>query len=193
MMQKMNAFVGKLKWRNLLIVLPLIWILRVVVNNYLDELYAKSLFPVPFFEGQTTFNAGELTGYYLYMIKQGTLDIYLQTQLFDFVFIVATLVFHGVAGLVVWKLHLNHHVNRNIAIWVWIVGIAAPLMDALENLVSFSFIADTANITSFLTILYSAFAVTKFVLFGITYLGIMFLIISRLVISSIKKMKRQTV
>ncbi|UJF33535.1 hypothetical protein [Paenibacillus hexagrammi] len=172
MNQFISARVEKIKVRYLLLLFPLVFIFKKVVNDALDRMYAKSLYPVPFYKGQMTFNASELAGYYRFMVEHGSLSIYLQTQWFDFVFIAATFLMHGAVGLLMWKLHLNHRINRRLAAGILFSGLAAPVFDVLENAVSFYFIAYPNEITNPLTILYSTFAAAKFALFGVTYVGV---------------------
>lgn len=57
----------------------------------LDASYAASRHPVDYMTGQTRFSGEAVKGYYKTMSEAGTLDIYVQTQLIDFGFILGFL------------------------------------------------------------------------------------------------------
>ncbi|WCN38665.1 hypothetical protein [Aneurinibacillus uraniidurans] len=52
MIQHIRSYAKKLKTRYLLLLLPFTFILQKLVNEELDKMYARSLFPVPFYKGQ---------------------------------------------------------------------------------------------------------------------------------------------
>jgi phosphoglycerol transferase MdoB-like AlkP superfamily enzyme len=172
-----NVWLRKLKTVQLWGLVTISLLMNLGVNSYLNVMYSRSLFPVSYFEGQLTFNAVKLTGYYSYMVERGSLHLYLHTQLFDFVFILSTLLLHGVLGLLLLRLHASRPRMRRFAIVVLIAGLAAPLFDVLENLVSFIFIANPEGIPNLLVIVASAFSACKFGLFAFTYLGVIILTI----------------
>lgn len=150
----------------------LAWAISRTAQVWLDGFYARSQFPVPFYTGQTTFDAVELKGYYAHMIEQGTLDIYVQTQWIDYVFMVTSLVFLVVlAGAALRTLPKALHGGRLFRFakaMVYIVALA-PVFDAMENLVSFVMLADPQGFSDWLVYPYSSFAVAKFTVFAIGY------------------------
>src|SRR5690348_14502156 len=61
-----------------------------LTQTILDGFYARSGYPVAYYEGQLSFSAAKLSGWYSSMQRAGTLDVYWQTQFVDFAFIAAT-------------------------------------------------------------------------------------------------------
>ncbi len=160
----------------------LAWAVSRATQVWLDGFYTRSKFPVSFFEGQTTFDAIELKGYYAHMIEQGTLDIYVQTQLVDFVFMATSFVSLLVlAGAALRTLPRALHGTKvfSVATAMLVIVPLAPAFDAIENLTSFIMLADPQGFSDWLVMPYSAFAVTKFALFALGYLwAIVTLVIS---------------
>lgn len=136
-------------------------------NTILDASYAESLFPVPYFEGQTTFDGELLKSYYQFMINSDTLNIYWRTQFIDFAFIAAMFI----AGLVI------PSALRRMALpasWgfrlLTLAGILIPLgalFDAIENLNSFIMLAQPQTFPNWLALPYSTFAAIKFGCIGL--------------------------
>ena len=140
---------------------------------WLDASYARSQFPVPFYEGQTTFDAAELKGYYQHMIERGTLDVYLHTQRIDYVFMataaVSLFLLSAAALRTIPKALRGGWLGRLGRALLWIFPAAAPF-DAAENGVSFVMLADPTGFADWLVYPYSSFAVVKFTLFAGCYL-----------------------
>lgn len=153
------------------------WALSRVTQIWLDGYYARSQFPVPFYEGQTTFNAATLKGYYAHMMHQGTLDIYLQTQLIDYVFMFTSWIFllllAGASLRALPEKWREGAMGKWARAMLWIIP-AAPLFDALENGVSFVMLSDPQGFAGWLVYPYSTFAVLKFALFAVGYLWAIF-------------------
>ncbi|MBK1878291.1 hypothetical protein [Pelagicoccus mobilis] len=149
------------------------WAVSRVSQVWLDSFYDRSKFPVPFYVGQTTFDAAELKGYYAHMINEGTLGIYVQTQLVDFVFMAASFVFLLIlAGTALRTLPAAIRESKfgNFAkAMLWVMPLA-PVFDAIENLTSFVMLANPQDFAYWLVYPYSSFAVVKFALFGLGYL-----------------------
>jgi len=143
-----------------------------LLQFWLDGSYAASRFPVPFFVGQTTFDAIELKGYFAVLVQQGTLGIFARTQIIDYAFMAGTFVsFYCLASALMRtvKRVFSGRVMRSIAlVFVWLSPLAA-VMDALENAVSFVMLANPLGFYDWLVYPYSSFAVIKFALFALTY------------------------
>lgn len=147
---------------------------RLVQMFWLDPAYAQSQYPVPFYVGQTTFNASELKGYYQVMLDKGTLPQYWLTQCIDFVFI----------GCTYWAFFaltqsIFHSIKRlQPRAWRWqavgkiccFIAPLAALADMAENLLSFIMLLQPVNFLDIWVYPYSSFAVIKFALFALTYL-----------------------
>ncbi|EDY83635.1 hypothetical protein VDG1235_3262 [Verrucomicrobiia bacterium DG1235] len=166
MLTRFNAFT----WWGFAI---LAWGVARAAQVWLDGFYARSKFPVPFYVGQTRFDAVEVKGYYAHMLDQRTLGIYVQTQLVDYVFMAASLVFLTIlGGAALRTLPRALHGTRLFGFakaMVWVMPLA-PVFDALENLVSFVMLANPTGFADWLALPYSAFAVMKFAVFAIGYL-----------------------
>lgn len=149
---------------------------------WLDASYVRSQFPVPFYVGQTTFDAAELKGYYAHMIEKGTLEVYLHTQRIDYVFMLTAMVslfLLGAAALrtvpQAWRSGWLGTVGRTL---LWVCPLAAGF-DAMENAVSFAMLANPTDFADWLVYPYSGFAVAKFALFVTCYLWVLAAIGSR--------------
>src|SRR5690606_32700202 len=147
---------------------------RLVQMLWLDPAYVASQYPVPFYVGQTTFNALELKSYYQVMLDKGTLPLYWLTQCIEFGFIACTYfafftlsrsVFHSIK-------RVAPHAARwqKLAAWMCFIAPLAAVFDALENILSFVLLLQPTNFPDVLVYPYSSFAVIKFLLFALTYL-----------------------
>ena len=147
---------------------------RLVQVFWLDPAYVQSQFPVPFYIGQTTFNAIELKSYYQVMLDKGTLSLYWQTQWIDFVFIVCTYwAFFALTQ------SIHHSIKRaqpRARSWQAVARAAcyiapiAAVADMLENLISFIMLLQPKGFWDIWVYPYSSFAVVKFCIFALTYL-----------------------
>lgn len=143
-----------------------------LTQAWLDGLYVQSQFPVSFFVGQTTFDAAELKSYYAVLVEKGTLAKYLWVQIADYAFMLTVFVsFFALMAAVYLSLPQIHWLKMIAWAMVFIAPMAA-VFDALENAVSFLFIANPQEFTGWLVYPYSTFAVIKFVIFVISYLWI---------------------
>jgi hypothetical protein len=156
-----------LQWWCIAIVLVII---RQLTQVWLDGLYVDSQFPVPFYVGQTTFNAEELKGYYAVLISKGTLDKYFWVQMADYLFMVTVFVSFFALMTAVYRSLPKVKWLKDLA---WVMVLIAPtaaLFDAVENLVSFFFITNPQGFSDWLVYSYSSFAVIKFAIFILAYL-----------------------
>jgi hypothetical protein len=156
-----------LQWWGIAIVLVVI---RQATQIWLDGLYVDSQFPVPFYIGQTTFNAEELKGYYAVLLEKGTLGKYFWVQMADYLFMVTVFVSFFALMTAVYRSLPDVKWLKNLAWTMIFIAPAAALFDAVENLVSFIFIANPTDFADWLVHPYSAFAVIKFAIFIIAYL-----------------------
>ncbi len=156
------------------------WLLAVLsfflaraVETWLNWSYALSKFPVPFYIGQTRFSGEAIKADYQFLIDQGTLNIFIQTQLIDYVFMLASFIaFFCLAAAVLRSIPKSpsFSILRRLGIFMlWLTPMGA-LMDAFENLVSFVMLADPLGFPNWLAYPYSGFAVAKFALFSMGYL-----------------------
>ena len=156
-----------MQWWCIAIVLVVI---RQLTQVWLDGLYVDSQFPVPFYIGQTTFNAEELKGYYAVLISKGTLEKYFWVQMADYLFMVIVFASFFALMTAVYRSLPDVKWLKDLA---WVMVLIAPtaaLFDAVENLVSFFFIADPQGFADWLVYPYSSFAVIKFSIFILAYL-----------------------
>lgn len=146
-----------------------------VTSHLLEANYKLSQFPVPYFEQQTSFDAIKMKEWYAYLIDQGTMGVYLNTQLIDFAFIFAVIL----AGFTVCTFVANLHPNSNFfEKYGHKLAFALPIaagFDILENTISFVMIAHPQSFADALMIPYSTFAVLKFAFWTI---GLGWLLIS---------------
>ncbi len=138
------------------------------VKNKLDVLYAASQHPVDFATGQTGFDGALVKSYYAHMQAQGTLDVYVFTQQFDFLFMACLALFGALFGTLVAR-YAGQGTKRGT--WGRRFGfiaaglaIAGATMDAMENLVSFVMLAQPQTFANWLALPYSGFASVKFAL-----------------------------
>lgn len=164
---RLTQLLTPMQWWGIAIVLVAI---RHVTQIWLDGLYVDSQFPVPFYIGQTTFNAEELKGYYAVLISKGTLGNYFWVQMADYLFMVTVFISFFALMTAVYRSLPDVKWLKGLA---WVMVLVAPtaaLFDAVENLVSFFFIADPQGFADWLVYPYSSFAVIKFAIFILAYL-----------------------
>ena len=177
-------------WRWWLLAITGLVIARLVQMFWLDPAYAQSQYPVPFFVGQTTFNAAELKGYYQVMLDKGTLPLYWLTQCIDFVFIACTYwaffaltqsIYHSIKRVLPKALHL-----QAVAKACCFIAPLAAIADAAENLVSFIMLLQPVTFLDFWVYPYSSLAVIKFAIFALTYIWAAISILALVVILALR-------
>lgn len=137
-------------------------------KGWLDASYAAARHPVDFFTGQTGFDAAQLKAWYATMQAQGTLDIYIRTQIIDFAFIAAFAFAGWMLGTLIARAGQPGGWGRTLGLAAGLALIAGPGMDAAENMISFLMMADPQGFAAPLALIYSGFAVAKF---GLITLG----------------------
>ena len=146
------------------------FVFNTIATQILNASYAKSLFPVPYFEAQLSFDAAKLKGWYAYLVDHGTLNAYVQTQNIDFIFIASVLMLHVLALLLISRLFVEGSLLRRWMVVAAMLSALAPLFDALENAVSFVMLANPTGFADGWAMVYSTFAAAKFAMFTFAYL-----------------------
>lgn len=131
-----------------------------VANAVLNHLYAASGHPVDYATGQTSFSAERIKGWYGEMAAGGTLDVYLATQLFDYVFILTVLATGALGATFLARKSVGR--CRAAALWAAAMLATGAGLDAIENLISFVMLADREGFPAYLAVAYSSIAVAKF-------------------------------
>lgn len=131
-------------------------------QSQLDRLYAASRHPVDYATGQLAFDGSEIAGYYDVMRAAGTFGIYVQTQLFDFLFIASVMILGLCLGTLLAR--IGGKGSWGYALGIWAAGAAClgGAFDGLENLVSFALMSFEGAIPQVLAVIYSSFAALKF-------------------------------
>lgn len=133
------------------------------VRIRLDALYAQSKHPVDYATGQTTFDADRIKEFYAHMAGEGTLDIYVATQRFDFLFMLMIAVFGVLLGTLIARVVAPSVWGKRMALGAAGLAVVGAVFDAMENGVSFVMLADPAGFAPWLALVYSGFAAAKFV------------------------------
>jgi hypothetical protein len=144
---------------------------NVYASRILNESYAQSLFPVPYYEAQLSFSAEKLKGWYGFLIENGTLDVYVRTQHIDFLFILSVLLLHVSALLLISRLFKKGGRWRRAMIYCALLAALAPAADAAENAVSYIMLANPLGFPGWLALIYSSFAALKFAMFTFAYIA----------------------
>lgn len=145
------------------------------IQGTLNASYAASGHPVDYATGQTSFDGPTIKGYYATMADQDTLNIYTQTQLIDFGFILAMVLIGLCVTTLIARLGRMGSWGRRIGIWAGISIIAGAICDAIENGWSFIMLANPTGFADWIALPYSTFAVIKF---GLIAFGMLLILIS---------------
>ena len=135
----------------------------------LNENYAASQFPVPYYTAQLSFSAEKLKAWYGFLIEHDTLNQYIHTQNVDSLFILSTLLLHVSVLLLISRLFGVETKGRKALVVCAILSSIAPISDQLENLVSYVMLSDPAHFSQYLAYIYSSFAAVKFAFFVFAY------------------------
>ena len=147
------------------------------VQGRLDALYAQSNHPVDYATGQTTFDAVQIKGFYADMQGEGTLDVYMQTQQFDFLFLACMGLFGLLFGTFVARFARTGSWGRKSGLFAAGLAVFGALCDATENLISFVMLTDPQGFLAWLALPYSGFAVVKFGAIALAMLTVLVAII----------------
>src|SRR5690606_20582685 len=107
-----------------------------------DGLYTLSQFPVPFFIGQTTFDAVELKGYYAVLLEHGTFERYIGVQIADYAFMVTVFISFFALMAAIYRSMPKHKGLQTFARAMLVIAPLAAVFDAIENAVSFIMLAN---------------------------------------------------
>lgn len=148
-----------------------------LTQRWLDSLYTLSRFPVPYYIGQTTFDAARVKSYYAVLIEQGTLDRYVWVQIADYGYMATVFAAFVTLMIAVYRSLPSNHWLKAIAFSMIFIAPMAPVFDALENLVSFVMLSNPTGFSDWLVHPYSALACAKFAVYIVTYLWTAFAVI----------------
>lgn len=135
-------------------------------NAVLEASYAASRFPVAYPVGQTTFNGELLKSYYQFMIDEGSLGIYWQTQFIDFGFIAAMFLVGLFIPTLVRRAARPATFAYSILTLSATVLSTGAILDAIENLISFTMLVQPQTFPNWIALPYSAVAAMKFACIG---------------------------
>lgn len=174
----MKSLLEKLSKTHLLIGSFISTCLYFGASYILEGLYVKSKFSVPYFVAQTSFDVRKIKGWYQELLDFGTMDIYYQTQYFDFVFIATVIA----VGFFVW-MFFGSLLSKNSWLYKkrYYLSIFLPLaglFDILENIVSFLMLANPISFNDGLVYFYSGFASLKFGCWSIALFILILLIVA---------------
>lgn len=141
------------------------WASKILMASYIE-----SKFPVPYFVAQLSFNPEKLKGWYSFLINEGTLDIYLRTQHIDTLFIISTLLLHGIGLVMLSRLFSKDSKGRKIMVVCALISAIAPISDQLENVISYVMLMNPTHFSGGLAYVYSSFAALKFAFFVFAYI-----------------------
>jgi hypothetical protein len=171
MIKNFSRLQSKLTGLTLTVITLVALIGNVWATKLLDTAYAASRFPVPYWQAQLSFDHFKLKGWYEFLIKNQTLDLYVHTQLVDFIFIASVLILHMAALLALSRTVPAPSNVRQALIWAALISAIAPLADAVENGISFIMLANPTGFEPLLAIAYSSVAAIKFGMFTFAYLA----------------------
>ena len=135
--------------------------------------YVRSEHPVSFAQGQTSFDAGAIKGWYAAMEAGGTMEIYVQTQLIDFGFIASMMLFGVLVGSFLARIAWQKGIARLLGLAAAVLVPMGAGFDVIENLISFVMLADSQGFADWIALPYSGFAVAKFAAIGAGYMGLL--------------------
>jgi hypothetical protein len=172
MLNNLSKIVSKLSVLKLVILVLSAFMFNLAASEWLNASYIDSKFPVPYYEAQLSFDHLKLKAWYAVLISKGTLSNYVQTQHIDFVFIISVLLLHFFALLFVAKLIPSKGKWHKFMLMAAPLSTIAPLSDALENVVSYLMLMNPRGFSSYLAVIYSSFAATKFAFFVFAYVAV---------------------
>lgn len=162
---------------------PISLTLAVAGNVLVSASFEAARYPVSLFEAQLAFSGPQIKEHYVTLIEQGTLDIFVRTQLLDFVFIVGLMLTYFFLHVATARAHQPGSFWRRFALALAVVLPILATSDALENLTSFIMLADPTGFPNWLAYVYSSFAAFKW---AVNALGVGVIIIELIVLASVK-------
>lgn len=155
----------------LIAVVIVAFVANLAATVWLNTSYASSGFPVPYHVAQLSFSAERLQGWYGELLRMGTLDTYVGTQIIDFAFIATVAVLHPAVLLLIGRAFGATSRARKALVVAAALSVLAPGADAAENVVSFVMLAQPTNFASWLALVYSSLAAFKFAMFTFAYVA----------------------
>lgn len=134
----------------------------IAVNMMLSSLYSASNHPVTQAEGQTSFSASAVKGFFAVMSDAGTLHIYTVSQIFDYLFMFTLGLFSLTLASLLRRFNRPFKPGMKFASFGGSAVVFGLGFDGIENLISFVMLANPVDFPDFLAILYSTAAVIKF-------------------------------
>ena len=186
-----TTLIEKPGWKVLTVIAMVALIVNTIANKLLNQFYAASQFPVPYFEAQLSFSSEKIKGWYACLVENNTMDKYLFTQHFDFCVIVSVFVLHLSVLWLLSRLFAKASKMRKVMVVAALLSMIAPFADALENAVSYVMIANHDRFSDGLAILYSSLAALKFAAFTFAYFVAIFAVIVFLVQKVISTLKQK--
>ena len=178
---RFQAAFSTLQWAAMSVVSIVLNLWSTVVLN---TAYAASGFPVPYWEAQLSFDHLKLKGWYQALIEKDSVGLYLHAQYVDFLFIASVLLLHVAVLVLVSRMLPNASRARSLMLWAALLSSLAPILDAIENLVSFVMLSQPLSFEPALALIYSALAAGKFAMFTFAYVaggaGVMWAVYSKL-------------
>jgi hypothetical protein len=129
----------------------------VSANNY----YELSKYPVRLFAGQLAFNPERVAEWYQFLISNNTLDLYIQTQYLDFIFIFGLMATIFFTQILLVKLNPKESGWYRFAVGMCLWGPFLASADIWENLTTLTMLENPANFAPWLAYLASSFTVWK--------------------------------
>lgn len=123
--------------------------------------FGRTHYPVSLLEGQLTFSGSTIKSHYATLLRQGTFDRFVLTQVIDFIFIIGLMLTLFFGHVAIARGQPAGSTWRQFALRL---GVVAPLIaasDAFENVVSFLMLADPKGFPDWLAPLDSGFAAIK--------------------------------
>ncbi|MFO7797852.1 MAG: hypothetical protein ACQERB_05630 [Promethearchaeati archaeon] len=136
-------------------------ILLVIVYPIMSYFFMISGFPVGFFQSQLSFSGELLKLYY----SATDINLYLIGQLLDYGFMLGYgLIFFSVSLLIA-RIFEQESKAKQIGLIIALLGIAAALFDAIENVFILITLADPFGFPNIIAIVHSFFALFKYIFF----------------------------
>ena len=126
-----------------------------------NKYYELSKYPVQIFAGQLAFSPERVTGWYQFLISNNTLNLYIQTQYLDFIFIFGLMATIFFTQILLVKLNPKESMWYRFAVWMCLWGPLLASADIWENLVTLSMLSNPTNFAPWLAYLASSFTVWK--------------------------------
>lgn len=133
--------------------------LAVATASFEESGIAADLFAV-----QLAFDPDVIRAQYEGLLARGTFDVYVRTQVLDYLFIVGLGGFGWLLHALVGRVHVPGSRWHRVARIGGRLVVTSAALDAVENLVSFAMLADPAGFPELLAPIYSSIAAAKWLI-----------------------------